>query len=72
MRPRAAGDRDMMVRQPLRMPGLSDYPDLADILVVTIIGLSALVGFIRGFVREVLSIGGLDRWPASPPISVCR
>jgi membrane protein required for colicin V production len=36
---------------------LSDYPYLADIIVVTIIGLSALFGFIRGFLREVLSIG---------------
>jgi membrane protein required for colicin V production len=36
---------------------LSDYPDLADIIVVTIIALSALFGFIRGFLREVLSIG---------------
>ena len=36
---------------------MSDYPYLADIIVVTIIGLSALFGFIRGFLREVLSIG---------------
>ena len=36
---------------------MSDYPDLADIIVVTIIALSALFGFLRGFLREVLSIG---------------
>jgi membrane protein required for colicin V production len=36
---------------------LSDYPYIADIIVVTIIGLSALFGFVRGFLREVLSIG---------------
>jgi len=36
---------------------LSDYPYLADIIVVAIIGLSALFGFIRGFLREILSIG---------------
>ncbi len=36
---------------------MSDYPYLADIIVVAIIGLSALFGFIRGFLREVLSIG---------------
>ena len=36
---------------------MSDFPDLADIIVVTIIALSALFGFIRGFLREVLSIG---------------
>jgi membrane protein required for colicin V production len=36
---------------------LSDYPYLADIVVVAIIGLSALFGFIRGFLREILSIG---------------
>jgi membrane protein required for colicin V production len=46
---------------------LSDYPYLADIIVVAIIGLSALFGFIRGFLREVLSIGawivaGLAAW----------
>ena len=36
---------------------MNDYPYLADIIVVAIIGLSALFGFIRGFLREVLSIG---------------
>jgi len=36
---------------------LSEYPYLADIIVITIIGLSALFGFLRGFLREVLSIG---------------
>jgi membrane protein required for colicin V production len=36
---------------------LSDYPYLADIIVVAIIALSALFGFIRGFLREILSIG---------------
>ena len=36
---------------------MSDYPYLADIIVVAIIGLSALFGFIRGFLREILSIG---------------
>ena len=36
---------------------MSDYPYLADIIVVAIIGLSALFGFVRGFLREVLSIG---------------
>jgi membrane protein required for colicin V production len=36
---------------------LSDYPYLADLIVVAIIGLSALFGFVRGFLREVLSIG---------------
>jgi membrane protein required for colicin V production len=36
---------------------LSEYPYLADIIVVAIIGLSALFGFVRGFLREVLSIG---------------
>jgi membrane protein required for colicin V production len=36
---------------------LSDYPYIADIIVVVIIGLSALFGFVRGFLREVLSIG---------------
>jgi membrane protein required for colicin V production len=46
---------------------LSDYPYLADIIVIAIIGLSALFGFVRGFLREVLSIGawivaGLAAW----------
>ena len=46
---------------------MSDYPYLADIIVVAIIGLSALFGFVRGFLREVLSIGawivaGLAAW----------
>jgi membrane protein required for colicin V production len=50
---------------------LSEYPYLADIIVVTIIGLSALFGFIRGFLREVLSIGawivaGLATWFGLP------
>ena len=36
---------------------MSDYPYIADIIVVMIIGLSALFGFVRGFLREVLSIG---------------
>lgn len=36
---------------------MSDYPYIADIIVVAIIGLSALFGFVRGFLREVLSIG---------------
>ena len=36
---------------------MSDYPYLADIIVVAIIGLSALFGFVRGFLREILSIG---------------
>ena len=36
---------------------MSEYPYLADIIVITIIGLSALFGFLRGFLREVLSIG---------------
>jgi membrane protein required for colicin V production len=50
---------------------LSEYPYLADIIVVAIIGLSALFGFIRGFLREVLSIGswivaGLATWFGLP------
>ena len=50
---------------------MSEYPYLADIIVVTIIGLSALFGFIRGFLREVLSIGswivaGLATWFGLP------
>ena len=50
---------------------MSEYPYLADIVVVTIIGLSALFGFIRGFLREVLSIGswivaGLATWFGLP------
>jgi membrane protein required for colicin V production len=50
---------------------LSDYPYLADIIVVAIIGLSALFGFVRGFLREVLSIGawivaGLAAWFGLP------
>jgi membrane protein required for colicin V production len=50
---------------------LSEYPYLADILVIAIIGLSALFGFIRGFLREVLSIGawivaGLAAWFGLP------
>ena len=36
---------------------MSEYPYLADLIVVAIIGLSALFGFVRGFLREVLSIG---------------
>jgi membrane protein required for colicin V production len=52
---------------------LSEYPYLADIIVVAIIGLSALFGFIRGFLREVLSIGswivaGLAAWFGWPPL----
>jgi membrane protein required for colicin V production len=50
---------------------LSDYPYLADIMVIAIIGLSALFGFVRGFLREVLSIGawivaGLAAWFGLP------
>jgi membrane protein required for colicin V production len=50
---------------------LSDYPYLADIIVVAIIGLSALFGFVRGFLREVLSIAawivaGLAAWFGLP------
>ena len=50
---------------------MSDYPYLADIIVVAIIGLSALFGFVRGFLREVLSIGawivaGLAAWFGLP------
>jgi membrane protein required for colicin V production len=50
---------------------LNEYPYLADIIVVTIIGLSALFGFLRGFLREVLSIGswilaGLATWFGMP------
>ncbi len=46
---------------------MSEYPYLADIIVIAIIGLSALFGFVRGFLREVLSIGawivaGLAAW----------
>jgi membrane protein required for colicin V production len=50
---------------------LSDYPYLADIIVIAIIGLSALFGFVRGFLREVLSIAawilaGLAAWFGLP------
>ena len=50
---------------------MSEYPYLADIIVLAIIGLSALFGFIRGFLREVLSIGswivaGLATWFGLP------
>lgn len=50
---------------------MSEYPYLADIVVVAIIVLSALFGFIRGFLREVLSIGswivaGLATWFGLP------
>jgi len=50
---------------------LSEYPYIADIIVVTIIVLSALFGFLRGFLREVLSIGswivaGLATWFGLP------
>jgi membrane protein required for colicin V production len=50
---------------------LSDYPYLADIFVIAIIGLSALFGFVRGFLREILSIGawivaGLAAWFGLP------
>lgn len=50
---------------------MSEYPYLADIIVIAIIGLSALFGFIRGFLREVLSIGswivaGLATWFGLP------
>lgn len=50
---------------------MSDYPYLADIIVIAIIGLSALFGFVRGFLREVLSIGawivaGLAAWFGLP------
>jgi membrane protein required for colicin V production len=50
---------------------LSEYPYLADIIVVAIIGLSALFGFVRGFLREVLSIAswivaGLATWFGLP------
>ncbi len=52
---------------------MSDYPYLADIIVVAIIGLSALFGFIRGFLREILSIGawivaGLATYFGLPPL----
>ena len=50
---------------------MSDYPYLADIIVIAIIGLSAFFGFVRGFLREVLSIGawivaGLAAWFGLP------
>lgn len=50
---------------------MADYSYIADIVVIAIIALSALFAFVRGFLREILSIGawvaaGVATWFGLP------
>jgi membrane protein required for colicin V production len=67
--PPGTADRDIVRQQPEGAQALPAY--IVDIIVIAIIALSALFAFVRGFLREILSIGawvaaGVATWFGLP------